>query len=48
MPLGDFYGAESRFRRIWLSNPERAQSLLDLAQQVVDERWEHYSGIAGA
>ena len=48
MPLGDFYGAESRFRRIRLSDPDRAQSLLDLAQQVVDERWEHYSGIAGA
>ncbi len=46
VPLREFYASETRFRRIALANPERAETLLGLAQAGVDERWEQYAKLA--
>ncbi|MCV2393848.1 pyruvate:ferredoxin (flavodoxin) oxidoreductase [Actinotalea sp. M2MS4P-6] len=47
-PLATFYGTETRYRRLALSDPERAAELLDRAQAAVDERWLRYSRLAEA
>ena len=47
IPLREFYAEETRFRRIALADPDRASTLIGKAQQVVDERWEQYLGLAG-
>jgi pyruvate-ferredoxin/flavodoxin oxidoreductase len=46
IPLRDFYASEHRFRRLALTNPDRAEMLLGQAQTVVDERWLQYTRLA--
>ncbi|TAK14255.1 MAG: pyruvate:ferredoxin (flavodoxin) oxidoreductase [Anaerolineae bacterium] len=38
---------ETRYRMLLQSNPERAEELMDAAQNDVNKRWEHYTGLAG-
>lgn len=47
IPLSEFYAEETRFRRIALADPDRATALIGKAQEVVDERWDQYLGLAG-
>jgi pyruvate-ferredoxin/flavodoxin oxidoreductase len=48
IPLADFALGETRFSMLARSNPERAQHLLSLAQEDVDERWRYYQQLAAA
>jgi pyruvate-ferredoxin/flavodoxin oxidoreductase len=47
IPLRAFAEKEARFAMGMRSDPERAKQLLALAQQDADERWRHYSQLAG-
>jgi pyruvate-ferredoxin/flavodoxin oxidoreductase len=46
IPLRAFAEKEARFAMLMRSDPQRADELLALAQQDVDERWRHYSQLA--
>jgi pyruvate-ferredoxin/flavodoxin oxidoreductase len=47
LPLRDFVASEARFAMLMRSDPERAERLLALAQVDADERWRHYTQLAG-
>jgi len=47
IPLSDFVSSEARFAMLARSDPERASTLLDLAQRSIDERWRYYQQLAG-
>jgi len=47
MPLRSFAEQEARFAMLLRSHPEQAERLLALAQSDADERWRHYSQLAG-
>ncbi|RIL03988.1 MAG: pyruvate:ferredoxin (flavodoxin) oxidoreductase [Proteobacteria bacterium] len=47
MPLRAFAEKEARFAMLMRSDPQRADELLALAQQDADERWRHYTQLAG-
>lgn len=40
-------GDEARFEMLKRANPQRAAELFALAQADADERWRHYSQLAG-
>ena len=43
----DFAMQEARFAMLTRSNPERAERLLALAQQDIDDQWHYYEQMAG-
>ncbi len=43
----DFMMEETRFAMLTRANPERANMLMELAQQDADEKWRYYSQVAG-
>jgi len=47
LPLREFAANEARFAMGLRADPERAERLLALAQADADERWRHYSQLAG-
>ncbi len=47
MPLRGFAEQEARFAMLLRSAPAEAERLLALAQSDADERWRHYSQLAG-
>jgi pyruvate-ferredoxin/flavodoxin oxidoreductase len=47
LPLREFAAAEGRFSMLLRSDPETAERLLALAQADADERWRHYTQLAG-
>lgn len=47
LPLRRFAEQEARFAMLLRSQPEQAERLLALAQADADERWRHYSQLAG-
>ncbi|HTF32635.1 MAG TPA: pyruvate:ferredoxin (flavodoxin) oxidoreductase [Myxococcota bacterium] len=47
MPLRDFFASETRFSMLERSDPARAARLAALAQADANERWRHYSALAG-
>ncbi|MHB8185196.1 MAG: hypothetical protein ACYDDU_03750 [Dermatophilaceae bacterium] len=47
VPMRDFALAETRFSMLARSDKERSDHLLALAQADADERWRHYSLLAG-
>lgn len=47
MSLREFTESEGRFAMLEHAAPERAETLLDLAQADIDERWRLYSQLAG-
>ena len=47
IPLRAFAETEARFAMLLRSDPKRADELLALAQSDADERWRHYSQLAG-
>jgi pyruvate-ferredoxin/flavodoxin oxidoreductase len=47
IPLRDFFASEARFAMLERSDPARAARLAALAQADVNERWRHYSALAG-
>lgn len=46
LPLETYMYREGRFRMLTQSHPERAAKLLELAQQDVQNRWQHYAEMA--
>lgn len=42
MPFKEFARKEARFAMLGRANPERADALMDLAQQDIDDRWHLY------
>ena len=42
----DFASKEARFSMLALSDPERAERLMHLAQVDIDDRWHYYEQIA--
>lgn len=46
IPLKEFYESENRFRILMKSKPERAENLLNRAQENVKRRWELYQKLA--
>ena len=46
MPLADYRRGELRFRALEAAQPAEAERLLDLAQQVADQRWRGYEELA--
>jgi len=47
LPLRAFAETEARFAMLLRSDPARADELLALAQADADERWRHYTQLAG-
>jgi pyruvate-ferredoxin/flavodoxin oxidoreductase len=47
LPLREFLASEARFAMLQRSDPARAARLAGLAQADADERWRHYSELAG-
>jgi len=47
IPLRAFAETEARFAMLLHSDPKRADELLALAQADADERWRHYTQLAG-
>jgi pyruvate-ferredoxin/flavodoxin oxidoreductase len=47
LPLRAFAETEARVAMLLRSDPKRAEELLALAQADVDERWRHYTQLAG-
>jgi pyruvate-ferredoxin/flavodoxin oxidoreductase len=47
LPLREFTAAEGRFAMLMRSDPEAGERLLALAQADADERWRHYTQLAG-
>ncbi|HYB13149.1 MAG TPA: pyruvate:ferredoxin (flavodoxin) oxidoreductase [Myxococcota bacterium] len=45
--LREFFASEARFSMLERSDPGRAARLFRLAQADADERWRHYSALAG-
>jgi pyruvate-ferredoxin/flavodoxin oxidoreductase len=45
--LRAFAETEARFAMLLHSDPKRADELLALAQADADERWRHYTQLAG-
>jgi pyruvate-ferredoxin/flavodoxin oxidoreductase len=46
IPLQDYAYNETRYKMLTLSMPDRAEKLLEDAQQAVNERWERYEQLA--
>ncbi|MBD3242198.1 MAG: pyruvate:ferredoxin (flavodoxin) oxidoreductase [Chitinivibrionales bacterium] len=46
VPLEDYIYTETRYRMLRYSRPDRAQRLLELARDMVNERWALYSYLA--
>ena len=46
IPVKDFAYNETRYRMLVQANEERAEKLLNLAQQDADDRWQRYSQMA--
>jgi pyruvate-ferredoxin/flavodoxin oxidoreductase len=47
LPLREFAEQEARFSMLLRADPKRAERLLELAQADADERWRHYTQLAG-
>lgn len=47
IPLREFAMQEARYAMLQRSDPERADRLMELAQQCIDERWQYYEQLAG-
>jgi pyruvate-ferredoxin/flavodoxin oxidoreductase len=47
LPLREFVASEARFAMLMRSDPEAAERLIALAQADANERWRHYSQLAG-
>ncbi|MCK6691013.1 MAG: pyruvate:ferredoxin (flavodoxin) oxidoreductase [Thermoanaerobaculia bacterium] len=47
MPLRDYAYNELRYKMLTRSNPEEAEYLMQLAQELVDLRWKTYEDMAG-
>jgi pyruvate-ferredoxin/flavodoxin oxidoreductase len=47
LPLREFLASEARFAMLQRSHPARAARLAGLAQADADERWRHYTELAG-
>jgi pyruvate-ferredoxin/flavodoxin oxidoreductase len=47
IPIRAFAETEARFAMLLRSDPKRADELLALAQKDADERWRHYTQLAG-
>ena len=47
IPLREYAYNELRYRSLTLSNPEEAERLMSLAQEIVDLRWKNYEEMAG-
>jgi pyruvate-ferredoxin/flavodoxin oxidoreductase len=43
----EYAAKEARFSMLMRADPERAERLLDLAQQDIDEQWHYYEQLAG-
>jgi pyruvate-ferredoxin/flavodoxin oxidoreductase len=47
LPLREFAEQEARFAMLLRADPKRGERLLELAQADADERWRHYTQLAG-
>jgi pyruvate-ferredoxin/flavodoxin oxidoreductase len=47
LPLREFVASEARFAMLMRSDPEAAERLIALAQADANERWRHYTQLAG-
>jgi pyruvate-ferredoxin/flavodoxin oxidoreductase len=47
IPLRDFALEEARYGMLARSDPHRSETLLQLAQHGIDERWHYYEQLAG-
>jgi pyruvate-ferredoxin/flavodoxin oxidoreductase len=47
IPLREYAYNELRYRSLTQTNPEEAERLMQLAQEIVDLRWKHYEEMAG-
>jgi pyruvate-ferredoxin/flavodoxin oxidoreductase len=47
IPLRDFALKEARYGMLARSDPRRSETLLQLAQHGIDERWHYYEQLAG-
>jgi pyruvate-ferredoxin/flavodoxin oxidoreductase len=47
LPLREFAASEARFAMLMRSDPAAAERLLGLAQSDANERWRHYTQLAG-
>jgi pyruvate-ferredoxin/flavodoxin oxidoreductase len=47
IPLREFALVEARYAMLARSDPKRSASLLDAAQEDIDERWHYYEQLAG-
>ncbi|MCS6772852.1 MAG: pyruvate:ferredoxin (flavodoxin) oxidoreductase [Thermoflexales bacterium] len=47
IPLRDYAYNETRYRMLAQSNPEEAEALMKIAQEVVNARWRQYAALAG-
>jgi pyruvate-ferredoxin/flavodoxin oxidoreductase len=46
VPVRDYAYNENRYRMLAQSHPERAEQLLDAAQEAVVDRWRKYQHMA--
>jgi pyruvate-ferredoxin/flavodoxin oxidoreductase len=46
VPLQEFFSSENRYRVLQQNNPAVAAHLLRQAQEIVNERWQHYAWMA--
>ncbi len=47
LPLRDFAMKEARFAILARADPQRAQQLLEQAQQDINDQWNYYEQMAG-
>jgi pyruvate-ferredoxin/flavodoxin oxidoreductase len=47
IPLTEYAYRELRYKDLQRANPEEAEYLMELAQEIVDLRWQNYENMAG-
>jgi len=47
LPYAEFARSETRFSELWRKHPEAAERLAKMAQEEVEERYQHYEQLAG-
>jgi pyruvate-ferredoxin/flavodoxin oxidoreductase len=47
IPYAEFTRAETRFSALWRKHPEQAERYAKMAQEEVEERYQHYEQLAG-
>ena len=46
IPVSEFMKSETRFAALARKNPERAAQLVEIAQEGIDQRWQHLEGLS--